>query len=281
MFLFNSINIIDVAAGLLINLTVGCASYWKQSVTLSGCISGIVTGLCIYIFGGPLSWALLFCFFLSSSVLSRYGRAMKTGLESVQEKPGRRDHIQVLANCLVGAVMAVLYHYTGSAAFLAGIAVSFASANADTWASEIGVLSRNDPVSIITMKPVPRGSSGGVSPLGLIASLAGSFFIAMVFVAGSWIQGQDPALLAPAALLVTAAGFLGSIIDSLLGATVQAQYLCPETGSFTEKKVLMGRATQRVRGMRLIDNDMVNLLSCALSVSIAVSLFASYPLFTI
>lgn len=80
----------------------------------------------------------------------------------------------------------------------------------DTLASELGVLApRGCPVVLVhTLAPVDRGTDGGISALGTAASLAGGALI------GAWGGGA-------AAMGVW--GGLGSLLDSLLGAALQAR----------------------------------------------------------
>lgn len=57
-------------------------------------------------------------------------------------------------------------------------------------------------------------------------------------------------------------GMTGSLVDSVLGAAVQATHYCPRCAEETEK-TLHGCGTRTIyqRGWRWLNNDMVNLIS--------------------
>jgi len=159
-----------------------------------------------------------------------------------------------------------------------------ATVNADTWATELGVLSRARPRLITTGREVEAGTSGGVSRMGTGAALAGAAVIAL-FAAGANLlgaifggaPGSAPAPLAIAAVVVallvftTSAGLLGSLFDSLLGASVQAIYYCDACGKETERYPAhkCGGPTRPLRGWRWLDNDWVNFLSSVLGAAVA------------
>jgi uncharacterized protein (TIGR00297 family) len=201
-------------------------------------------------------------FFVSSTALGFAGRRQKESLRKIHQKGGRRDMAQVLANGGVGCLCAILYKLSGNPAWAFAFAVSFASSNADTWASELGVLSRGEPVSLFTLRPVTRGVSGGVSILGSGMALCGALFIAALFALENLSLGIVRGGFLRIAVLVAVGGFLGSLLDSFLGATIQAQYMVE--GALTERKVGEdGRANKLVRGLSFINNDAVNFVSCA------------------
>jgi uncharacterized membrane protein len=97
--------------------------------------------------------------------------------------------------------------------------------------------------------------SGGVTVLGMVAAMASSVVIALC-----WYISFSGVSLYEAAL-VAVMGFAGAVIDSYLGAGVQALYYDPETKEFSEKEEHDGRRLELSRGIRWIDNDMVNLMS--------------------
>lgn len=154
----------------------------------------------------------------------------------------------------------------------------------DTWASELGVLSADEPRLITTLRPVRRGTNGGVTLLGLSASAAGGLFVGAAFYAAAaasptlWvIEPQRAAALAQWRLLPLGlmAGLVGSLIDSLLGATIQF------TGYDLAKRKIVGRpgaGVVHISGLPLLSNNAVNLLSAsaasALTALAALRMFA-------
>jgi uncharacterized protein (TIGR00297 family) len=172
-----------LAIGLLVNAAASVLVLRRGSLDAGGAIVGTVVGTLIFACGGPLFWIILMAFFITSTGLGYVGRGVKAGLAGIHQKGGRRDMFQVLANGGIGMIAAVLFRITGDPAWAAGFAVSFASSNADTWAGELGVLSRADPVSLLGFRPVRRGISGGVSLLGTFASFCGALLIALIFAA--------------------------------------------------------------------------------------------------
>jgi uncharacterized protein (TIGR00297 family) len=267
----------QVLLAVVLNGAAAVGAFRRDAVTRAGAVAGFTVGAGILVFGGWLSWVLLMVFFGSSSVLSRLKSSTKDALARLHEKGSRRDHIQVLANGGVGLAMSLAYSVTGMPMFLIAVGISFAAANADTWASEIGVLSARRPVSILSGRPLRRGTSGGVTPLGFAASAGGAALIAVVFAAGWGLQRGWVAGLVPVALVITAGGFLGSVIDSVLGATVQAQYADRETGTPTERRLPAagaGLPNQLTSGFAAITNDAVNAISCVLSTAAGAGLYA-------
>jgi len=267
-----------LAIGLLLNAAASLLALWRGSVDHGGAAAGTIAGTLIFACGGPLFWLILMAFFVSSTAIGYIHGSEKKWLQSIHEKGTRRDAVQVLANGGMGMITALLFRLTADPAWAAGFAVSFASSTADTWASELGVLSRSGPVSLVTFRPVPRGVSGGVSPLGTVMSLAGALFIAAIFSLENIFLHAVPGGFMRIAAVVSAGGFAGSLLDSLLGATLQAQYAAEHSGdgSAVDDTLTVsehrwssrGLPNRLVRGLSFMNNDVVNLASCA-SVTLA------------
>ncbi len=248
--------------GAPLNCLAGLAAFWRKSVTPGGALAGAGLGTAVFIAGGPLAWVVLAVFVLSSTGFTRFRAREKAWLASVQEKGGRRDAVQVIANGGVGLVAAVLLRFTGAPLFAVAFAAAFASANADTWASEIGVLSRRQPFSLPGFRRVPRGVSGGMTLLGCAASVCGALCVALVFALENALVTGIPAGAAGLVGLVAAAGVFGSVVDSILGSTLQAQYTGADLAP-TERRVTAGAVNRLARGLPCVTNDVVNLLSTA------------------
>lgn len=259
---------ITVLIGLLLSSLIAFPAYLKKSLSSTGTIGALILGTLIYCFGGVYFSIIMFSFFISSSLLTKYKGYVKSKGSFTEEKGGSRDIFQVFANGGVGLFMAALYYVYKEPAFILAYAASFAESNADTWASEIGVLSSKSPISIINLRPVEKGMSGGISWKGTLASLMGAGFIGMIFSLGYWLQHKSFENLFIYFALCTGIGFLGGIIDSFLGATVQAGYYCEELDKFTEKAEFKGRRNKLVKGISFFNNDAVNLTSNVLSVCI-------------
>jgi len=213
----------------------------------------------------------MLAFFFSSSGLSRLFARRKSALNEKFSKGGRRDWAQVLANGGLGMGLIVaqvlLPDQTWPWWAYAG---AIAAVNADTWGTELGVLSPTRPRLIASGKPVESGTSGGVSLWGTLASLGGGAFIG-VFAALPLRSGWALPL-----GVVALAGLAGALFDSWLGATVQAIYTCPACGKETERHPFhtCGTATRQMRGWRWLNNDWVNFMASVAGAAVAVGLAA-------
>lgn len=210
------------------------------------------------------SWgALLVAFFVGSSLLSHVDDETKRlRTASVVAKGKERDAVQVLANGGVFGAAALLSLIIPSPAWMALGAGALAAATADTWGTEVGTLSAEPPRMITSWESVPPGTSGAVSGAGIVASVCGAAFIALLAGAAGW-----PQQVAIAAML---GGLCGALADSFIGARLQARRYCPVCETPTERHVHhCGSRTNEAGGVEWLDNDVVNLLAAAIGGSIA------------
>ena len=249
-------------AGMALALAIALASYAARFLAPSGAVATFLLGTII--FGiGQWQWGVpILAFFISSSILSKMWRSRKQQSNLLYEKSSVRDIGQVSANGGVAALAILFFYSTGARAWYPVFLGSLAAVTADTWATEIGALSSKAPRLITTFKRVIPGTSGAVSLIGITGALLGALFIAGIGIATA---PAFPFSFWRTVLVVTAAGLLASLVDSLIGATVQAQYRCPVCEKVTEKREHCGGTpTLFIRGHRWINNDVVNAI-CALS----------------
>ncbi|HLF75743.1 MAG TPA: DUF92 domain-containing protein [Anaerolineales bacterium] len=260
----------QIIYGVLLAVIVVSLAYRARSLSRSGAFAAVLVGTVIFGLGG-WGWAiLLLTFFITSSALSRLFKKRKQILDEKFSKGHERDAGQVFANGGLAALFAALHALYPESVFpWLGFAASLAAVNADTWATELGVLSPTPPRLITDLrKRVEKGTSGGVSLWGTVASLIGSAVIALPAV----LLDPTGSLTTDHFLLITAAGLAGSLFDSFLGATVQAMYYCPTDKKETEKHPLhtCGTQTVHIRGWRWLNNDWVNFACGAFGVVVVI-----------
>jgi uncharacterized protein (TIGR00297 family) len=245
----------QVLIGALLALMIAGGSYVVRFLTLSGAVATFILGVIVFGSGG-WAWAVpIVMFFFLSSLLSRYRRSQKARFDSSFEKSDRRDAGQVIANggipCGV-LILSLLYPVYDFYPLYLG---ALAAATADTWGTEIGVLTKGNTRSAVTMRPVESGTSGGISETGTLAGAIGALVIAL---SGCiWYSDMKTAV------VVVLAGMVGSYADSVLGATLQAQYRCSVCGKGTERTVHCDKPATLASGQRWINNDVVNILCTA------------------
>ena len=259
--------------GFVLATIIAVASYRVRSLSRSGTYAATIIGTLIFGLGG-WQWALLLLsFFISSSLLTRVFYNQKNSLNEKYSKGGRRDAGQVLGNGGLAALCAVLHILFPSETWpWLAFAASLAAVNADTWATELGVLNPAPPRLITDLrKVVDKGTSGGVSVSGILASLAGAGLIgslAAVFGPGDGFWST--------CLIISLSGLTGSLFDSLLGATKQAIYYCPTCCKETEHHPIhtCNTKTMQIRGWKWLNNDWVNFFCGAFGVIVAILLIS-------
>lgn len=260
--------ITSLLLGFAFSVLITFLAYRRGSLSQSGAAGALIVGTIIFGLGGWVWGVVLGVFFVSSSVLSHFKEREKAAVAEKFEKGHRRDIAQVLANGGLGALIAILNAVVpesvvaGSTWFYLFIGV-MGTVTADTWATELGTLSKKAPRLITNGRTVEVGTSGGVSALGTGVSFAGGLLIGLTAGVLGAVAGLLPwsdAL--PLALIGAVSGAIGSFIDSLMGATIQQIYYCDTCTKETERKVhRCGTTTRPLRGWSWMNNDLVNLIS--------------------
>ena len=222
--------------GFALTLAFAVAARLMRAVTLGGAVAGAVISFVLFVAAGPGAFAALVTVFALAWITTRLGYTRKQRLGTAEAKEGRRTS-QVLANLGVAGLAGLLSAVAQSrGVVLVLAAAALAEAAADTVSSEYGQAVGESATLITTGKQVPAGTDGGITLAGTIAGLAGAFIVAAVCLATKLIS-------LPQAGVVAAAAFLGMLVDSVLGATL-------------ERKNILG-------------NDAVNFLSTVVAAAIA------------
>ena len=261
---------IGLASATIISLAARRAGALSPDGALAatGVGAAVVAGL------GIRGGTMLVAFFTSSTLLGR----IPTPVRLDQQRGRERDAVQVVANGGVAAVLALLSSWTQTpnrSLLVAGFGGAVATATADTWATEIGSRSRARPRSIRTLRLTRVGASGGVTVVGLMASAVGAALIA----------GMAPRPFAPVsrqlsthAIAIALGGFIGALVDSLLGAIVQEVRFCDGCAVETEERIHhCGAQSRPLRGVPWCDNDVVNGLATAAGATASILLLVAMP----
>lgn len=243
--------------GIGLSLLVAGLAYLLRALTTSGAAAATVVGALILTTTGWDGAAVLGGYFFLANVVGRITGPLVH--PTTDAKGETRDHWQVLANGGFAALSSLGELIAPNLGYWL-VAVTLSAAAADTVATGVGGLSPRPPRDILRWGRVARGASGGVTLFGSSAGLAAAALVALV------AAGMRPGIarqLYPAAIAV---GLFGMLMDSVLGASVQARFHCPRCDRETERRVhRCGTASTHRWGWRWLDNDGVNALSTGLA----------------
>ncbi len=263
---------LDGALWILVGImgVIALGAFLARQLTFGGALAAFLVGFFpTWILGFGALFSLLF-FFIATAILGKISKRLRrVDVEKIHQKTGRRDMVQVFANGLMALLAALLFTCRQNPAYIIMFGAAVGEAASDSFASEVGILSKRPPVSILTGRPMDRGLSGAISALGLVAALMGALLVAIVVSSGYFEVG---ARAFRAASIITVAALFGCLLDSVLGITLQAHYWDEVTKRITEKPRIDGRVLPLERGVRWIDNDMVNFIANISSALLALAL---------
>lgn len=240
----------------------------KKALTPDGIVAAILLDIAVSLAFGNDGFIILCSFFLGAIVIDKVkNRAKKQTKVDINEDKDCRNYIQVMANGLVSFICAVVFLITGNALFIVPFVASLAEAFSDTVASGIGAFATTvyDP---FRRRKCDKGISGGMSLEGTSASLVAALLISFVA-----YMLKLPGFGVVEFFIVAGSAFLGAIIDSLLGSLLQVKFRCEVCGVITEREVHCDTPTVKAAGLSLIDNDVVNIISCT-SAALVATVFA-------
>ncbi|KAI1274623.1 integral membrane protein DUF92 [Xylaria sp. FL0933] len=249
-------------------------AYSHRSLTPFGIFVAALTATVHALHPWNLPFVLLIVFFLAGTRATAVKKEVKASLtihaQGSDGGEGPRTHVQVLANSLMASILSLLHTYQlrqrreallnghgpngtwcyswGGDLLVVGIIANYAAVCADTFSSELGILSRTEPrlITSLTLRKVPRGTNGGVTVWGLVAGFLGSLIIiatSFMFLpmcgddtSGKVAGGRPWSLNEKLTFAVgmTIWGTLGSVLDSFLGGWLQRSVRDVRTGKIVE-----------------------------------------------
>lgn len=244
----------------------------------------------------PAFFWLLILFFLLGTLVTKIGHEAKSHFTQSSTGgsggEGARTSAQVFANSGFACLLILLHVYLlSSTPFISsniaispgpfapllqrllpiGVIAQYAAVASDTFSSELGILAKSQPFLITApWKQVPRGTNGGVTIDGLIYGALGGFLLTLVAILALYLAPPRVAMDPTTAAVITGMGLVGTVVDSLLGAIVQATVTDSRSG-----RVVEGPGGQRVKvtdggsrkqtGWDLLTNNGVNFWMAAIT----------------
>ncbi len=233
---------------MVINLAVALIAYKLKALNIKAIILAYLLGVLI-LYTCFEAYILLLIYF--SAVLT----VEKILLKSKKEK---RNSRQVLANIIFAFGALLLYLLTDENKFFLIYCCMLSVSLCDTLSSTIGTKFAKKVYSITKLKPITKGTSGGISLIGTIGGFTGNLIFAILCSVIAYILQRKASIVTFSAVCLS--GFCGMIIDSFLGDVFQKKYRCTTCNKITDTKTCCGRECPSV-GISLLTNTQVNLMS--------------------
>ncbi len=267
------LTLFEAVAEFFVVIAVTLAAVLLSTIDARGFLASAAVGFAV-MYGGGLHWFIIVAvFFILGVAFTLYKYGYKRQIGGAQGKGGARNWPHILANGGLASVAALWNLLAPNGALAAVFLGAISASAADTVATELGLLSHSRP-RLVThpSKEVEPGTSGGVTRLGFV----GAAFAALVIGFLAVLLGilPDPYLIVP---LCLAGGFVGALVDSLIGATLQRRGVCVVCKKQTEALRHCGERTRATGGVAFLENNLVNVLATVVGAvtSVAMLLFAS------
>jgi uncharacterized protein (TIGR00297 family) len=253
------VTLLSSLVDLAIVVTFALIAIGAGAIDKRGFLASLAVGYPILLGGGWRWFVIVATFFVLGVAFTWYRYGYKKSIGSAQEKGGARNWPNILANGGIAALLGLGEFLGGGLVFSVLYVGAVSAAASDTVATELGLLNRAPPRLITDLrKAVSPGTSGGVSPTGFAGTLLASALIGVV----AALLGVASDLQAPYVLAVSiSGGVIGSLADSVAGATIQRKSYCSVCGKPSENLTHCGEPTIFSSGVKLVDNHVVNVLA--------------------
>ena len=241
--------------GILVATALFTITYFGKHLTLSG---AVLVAIIVMLFASFNLWNMLALLLVTYIVIMLVDKIASKHRDTINcniiSKSGARSAKQILVNGFAALLATALFVTMEYKVFLIVFAVGVGETFADSIASDIGVLAKKAPRDICTWKQIVPGLSGGVSLLGIMASVIASMLFGCLAFAFLRLSITET-------LAILGFSILGSFVDSLFGSRVQVKYQCNACNTLTEKKQHCNTQTKHISGIKWMDNCVVNFSS--------------------
>ena len=251
---------------LIIAECVFCLAFFSRLIEYYGALLAAFIGFSFYLYGGAKGIGFVIGCYAVMITVSVVGKLLKNDISSVVKKTKGKDLTEIFVNGAWALLAILLYAATKNYVFFIVSLISMSGGFVDSLASDIGTLSKKSPYDIFKRTCVEKGVSGGMTLLGSLSSLIG----AAVFAIAVTLICDLPVCLAA---IITCITYAGCLADTAMGSLIQLKYRCTTCGKVTEREEHCGNATERIGGVRFINNDTVNLLSGAVVFLLSIIIF--------
>jgi uncharacterized protein (TIGR00297 family) len=207
--------ILQLVPAIGLSLALAFFAWGLRTVTAAAALAGVFLTVVLCLAAGNAALLPVAAVFLLTVVSTRIGRRKKERLGTAERRRGR-GVLQILANLSVAALCAAPLLFVSHPRYilLAGASAALAEAAGDTVSSELGQTFGQSPRLITTLQRVTPGQDGGITIAGTLFALAAA---AIVCAACQWADLLLPQFYPT----VLSAAFFGTLLDSLLGATLE------------------------------------------------------------
>lgn len=262
-FLISSPAYISYALPIILTPIILAVVSKKRILSPIGILAALLMDVLVSLAFDNLGFLILIIYFVGSIFSDKYKKRAKCKVE-LSYSDNTRSFYQVFANGIAPTICSLIYIFTGNIIFFVAYVASLAEALSDTLASGIGSKAKQ-VYDVFKFKKCAPGLSGGMSLQGTLASLLGSLVLssfALLFNGVEWTHF----------LIIFAAAFLGTVLDSALGSLLQAKYACGSCGTVHEHREHCGQPSELHSGLRFVTNSTVNLISAVFSALLAIFL---------
>ena len=226
----------------LIDLAVVVAfaliAIWAGGIDRRGFLASLAVGYPVILGGGWQWFVIVATFFVLGVAFTWYRYEHKKSIGSAQEKGGTRSWPNILANGGIASLLGLGELLGGGLAFSVLYVGAVSAAASDTVATELGLLNRAPPRL--------AGTLLASALIGMVAAMLGvAVGLQALYVVAVSISG----------------GVIGSLADSVAGATFQRKSFCVVSGKPSENLVHCGEPTRYSSGWKFVDNHVVNVLA--------------------